>query len=113
METFADQAVIAIENVRLFKELAARNRDLTEALERQTATAEILSVISSSPTGVQPTFDAIAKAGPNSLPEVRRTPRWEDLGQESARRGLDVHVHDPGASWRMSSSSLSKTIPRT
>jgi signal transduction histidine kinase len=62
METFADQAVIAIENVRLFKELAARNRDLTEALERQTATAEILSVISSSPTGVQPTFDAIAKS---------------------------------------------------
>jgi signal transduction histidine kinase len=62
METFADQAVIAIENVRLFKALEVRNRDLTEALERQTATAEILSVISSSPTGVQPTFDAIARS---------------------------------------------------
>jgi GAF domain-containing protein len=63
LRTFADQAVIAIENVRLFKELEARNRDLTQALDQQTATSEILRVISSSPTDVQPVFDAIVSSG--------------------------------------------------
>jgi GAF domain-containing protein len=59
LETFADQAVIAIENVRLFTELQTSNRELTTALATQTATSDILRVISSSPTEVQPVFDTI------------------------------------------------------
>src|SRR6516164_1427269 len=61
VETFADQAAIAIENARLLSELQAKNADLTEALEQQTATSEILRVISSSPTNEQPVFEAIVE----------------------------------------------------
>jgi signal transduction histidine kinase len=62
LQTFADQAVIAIENVRLFKELEEKNRALTEALDQQTATSEILRVISQSQTDVQPVFDTIVRS---------------------------------------------------
>ena len=62
MHTLADQAAIAVENVRLLQALEARNLELTAALEQQTATAEILRVISSSPTDAQPVFDTITKS---------------------------------------------------
>ena len=60
--TFADQAVIAIENVRLFDEVQAQKRELSEALEHQTATSEVLNVITRSPTDAQPVFGAIVES---------------------------------------------------
>jgi signal transduction histidine kinase len=68
--TFADQAVIAIENVRLFDEVQARSRELSESLEQQTATSEILGVISSSLTDTQPVFDAIVQSGIKLFPDA-------------------------------------------
>ena len=62
VQTFADQAVIAIENVRLFEEVQAKTRDLSEALTYQTGSSNILRVIASSPTDVAPVLKAIVES---------------------------------------------------
>ncbi|HEX2477045.1 MAG TPA: GAF domain-containing protein, partial [Lacipirellulaceae bacterium] len=62
LRTFADQAVIAIQNAQLFDEVQARTRELSESLEQQVATGDILRIVASSPTDAQPVFDNIARS---------------------------------------------------
>ena len=114
LETFADQAVIAIENVRLFQELK-------ESLEQQTATSEILGVIASSPTDIQPVLEAVAEnaarlceandaviyrvdgetlrrvANYGPLPGAHRSPPSSTVARIPGRAVIDrktIHIHD-------------------
>ena len=92
LQTFADQAAIAIENVRLFNETK-------ESLEQQTATSEILRVISSSPTDVQPVFEAIARSGLNLFEDANV---WVVLRQGDSIQAAAISERDPErvAKWR-------------
>jgi GAF domain-containing protein len=105
LETFADQAVIAIENARLFEAEQARTKELSESLEQQTATSEILQVISNSLNDTQPVFDAIVQSGlrlfPGALVSVA-------LRYGSAINAAAVAAPDPALveAWR-------RTISRT
>jgi GAF domain-containing protein len=92
VKTFADQAVIAIENVRLFEDVQARTRELTEALEQQTATSEVLRVISSSPGELQPVFDALL-ANATRLCEASYGTMW--LREGDAFRSAALHGPAP------------------
>jgi GAF domain-containing protein len=120
VQTFADQAVIAIENVRLFEQVQARTRDLSEALTYQTGSANILRVIASSPTDINPVLQAIVESacelcdaydvivrlrdGDRLVPSAHHGPipintdRWPiERNSVSGRAVIDekpVHVHD-------------------
>src|SRR6185436_16478910 len=86
--TFADQAVIAIENVRLFDEVQARTRELTESLEQQTATSEVLGVISSSPGELEPVFQAMLENA-TRLCGAKFGVLW--LAEENGFRSVALH----------------------
>jgi signal transduction histidine kinase len=75
LQTFADQAAIAIENTRLFDEVQARTKELQDSLDRQTATGEVLGVISRSPNEVQPVLDTIV-ATAQRLCQAERATVW-------------------------------------
>ena len=92
--TFADQAVIAIENVRLFDEVQARTRELSEALEQQTATSEVLQVISSSPGELEPVFQAML-GNATQLCEAKYGTLW--LTEGDAFRTVASHGDLPRA----------------
>ncbi len=103
IQTFADQAVIAIENVRLFDEVQARTRDLQESLEYQTAISNVLQVISRSPSDVEPVLDAIVGTA-RTLCHAERAVVWKIEGDEFrpiAFSGMNNEVIEEIASHRL------------
>ena len=99
LQVFAEQAVIAIVNVRLFNEREARNRELAEALEHQTATNAILRVLSQVPNDVQPVFEAIVNAGVRLFEGAAVAISRHEAGQV---RSVAIAEEDPqrAARWR-------------
>jgi GAF domain-containing protein len=95
--TFADQAVIAIENVRLFDEVQTRTRELSESLEQQTATSEVLKVISRSPGELEPVFNAMLENA-TRICEATFGHLW--LFEGNAFRGVAVHSEQSYADYR-------------
>src|SRR5262249_26636416 len=88
VETFADQAVIAIENVRLFEEIQEKSRQLSEALEQQTATSDVLQVISSSPGELEPVFRGVLE---NAVRLCEAKFGTLELYQDGAFRNVALH----------------------
>ena len=125
VQTFSDQALIALENVRLFDEVQARNEALTKSLEQQTATNDILSVIISSPTNLQPVFDMIARESRRDLCEAefcgglpfrRRTlsTSWPDYGLSTAgQRGHAAFTYHHAARSQQHSCPAQYRAPRS
>jgi len=98
IETFADQAVIAIENVRLFEEVQARTRELSEALEQQTATSDVLQMISSSPGELEPVFRGVLE---NAVRLCEAKFGTLELYQDGAFRHVALHnVPQAYVAWR-------------
>ena len=91
VQTFADQAVIAIENVRLFDEVRARTREVQESLEYQTAISEVLNVISRSPSDVQPVLDTIAETAQRLCQSEQAYVMKLDRGRYHFAAGKDVY----------------------
>ncbi len=126
LQSFADQAVIAIENVRLFDEVQARTRELGEALEQQTGTAEVLRVISNSPGELEPIFTAML-ANATRLCEASYGVMWlrEGDGFRSAalhgplppayveqwRSGTLVHAHPDAPMMRVAQTRAPVQVP--
>ena len=115
--TFADQAVIAIENVRLFDEVQARTLELSESLEQQTATAEVLRVISSSPGELELVFQAML-ANATRLCEASYGALW--LCEGDTFRGAAFHgdlpptyIEQYGTSFRPSPETALARVART
>src|SRR6516165_4241272 len=110
LTTFADQAVIAIENVRLFDEAQARTRELSEALEQQTATSEVLGVISSSPGDLAPVFETLLENA-TRLCEARFGVLFRSEGD--ALRAVALHGAPPAYAEERRRVPMSRPDPMT